>query len=99
MRDKQHKNQQGTRYLSACKIGIKFLDGVLVEKCVALRVFYRNQGACGMFSESSNCYRSPEVTPLVIIERSISIGSRILLRAVRMIVMAGATFILPYRRF
>jgi len=95
IKNTRHKNQQGTRNLSGCKIGMKFLDSAFVKKCVALRTFYGNQGACGMFSGSPNCFRIPEVTPLVIMERSISIGSRARSRAVLMMVMASATFTLP----
>lgn len=90
MKNKRHKNQQATRNLSGCKTGMKFLDGVFVKTCVALQTFYGNQGACGMFSGSPNCFSTLEVTPLAIIERSISIG-----RTVLMMVMARATFTLP----
>lgn len=95
MKNTRHKNQQGTRNLSACKIGMKFLDSTFVKKDVVLRTLHGNQGACCMFSGSPNCFSTLDVTPLVIIERSISIGSRALSRAVLMIVMARATFTLP----
>ena len=45
MESKQHKNQQGTRSLSGCRTGMKFLDRAFVAKDVALRTFSGNQGA------------------------------------------------------
>jgi len=53
MKNTLHKNQQWTRYLSGYKIGIEFLKSILVKKCFDLRIFCRNQGACGMFSGGS----------------------------------------------
>ena len=64
MGNKRHKNQQGTRSLSGCKNGMRYLNSAFVTKDVGLRNFYGNQGACGMFSGSPSCFSSPGVTPV-----------------------------------
>ena len=92
MENKRHENHQGTRSLSGCRTGIKFLGRAFVAKDVALRTFSGNQGACGMFSGSPNCLSSPGVTPFVIMERSISIGSRARSIVVLMMVMANDVY-------
>ena len=96
MGNKRHKNQQGIRLPSACKIGVNFPGSILVKKCVALRTFCGNQGACGMFSGSPNCFNSLEVIPFVMRFFNILTGFSPLNKAVRMMVMATETFFLPW---
>ena len=93
--DRAKKNNQGARSVSGeilGRIGIRHAwTGCF--PCTLPDGF--NYGACGMVAGSPNRVSSFDVVPWTAMSRSISIGLRALCMAVRMMVMANATFLLP----
>ncbi|MDD5598653.1 MAG: hypothetical protein PHV82_11970 [Victivallaceae bacterium] len=89
------KNNHGPRTSSDVKNGMKLSCLALGELFFGVLVVDEVHGACGMFTGSPNCFNSLEATPFVMTFFNILTGFRPLNRAVRMIVIARATFVLP----
>ena len=89
------KNNHGIRTSSDVKNGMESFCLALAKLFFGVLVVDEDHGTCGMFTGSPNCFNSLEVTPLVMIFFNILTGFSPLNRAVCMIVIARATFVLP----
>ena len=89
------KNNQGARRVSGEILGRVGIRHVWTDCFPCSLPDGLNYGACGMAAGSPNRASNSDVVPWTAMSRSISIGLRALCMAVRMMVMANATFIFP----